>query len=144
MSMTTAILRKDLRQFRILIGLLSGLLAVLVAVRLEWTGSVMPDPGANGFVRLGLEAMLVLVTVILAGKTGGQRGVRRLPEPAGALPRHPPGFGPAQCCSRSSSSSRPSSPARSRSRLPSISPSAGCRRASCSSAPSSRWSAAAC
>ena len=131
MSITTTILRKDLRQFRILIGLLSGLLAVLVAVRLEWTGSVMPDPAAQlASSALGLEAMLVIVTVILAGKLVVQRGVRRLPGPAGALPRHPPGFRPARCCSRSSSSWPPLSPARSRWRRRSSRPQrdAGARR----------------
>ncbi len=72
MSAITTILRKDLRQFRVLIGLLLGLLAVLVAVCLEWTGSVMPEPGANGLGRLGfglgLQGMLWMVIVILTGK----------------------------------------------------------------------------
>ena len=71
MSLTTTIFRKDACQFRILIGLLAGLLAVLVAVRLEWTGSVMPDPGAN-FVVLSASATAAgLVGFALGSETLG-------------------------------------------------------------------------
>ena len=38
MSLTTTILRKDIRQYRILIGLLTGLLAVLLAVGVRFIG----------------------------------------------------------------------------------------------------------
>jgi hypothetical protein len=68
MPIITAIFRKDFRQFRILIGLLIGLLAVLIAVRLEWTGSVAPDPASNMGYHQFLEGMLALITVIIAGK----------------------------------------------------------------------------
>jgi len=68
MSLTTTILRKDIRQYRILIGLLTGLLAVLLAVRLEVAGGVAPDPASNIGSGPILEGLLALLTVVIAGK----------------------------------------------------------------------------
>jgi hypothetical protein len=68
MSIIAAIFRKDFHQFRTLIGLLAGLLAVLLAVRLEWTGSVVPDPASNMGYQPFLEGMLALFTVVIAGR----------------------------------------------------------------------------
>ncbi|MCF7731810.1 MAG: hypothetical protein K9N23_08985 [Akkermansiaceae bacterium] len=68
MTTIAAIFRKDFHQFRILIGLLVGLLAVLLAVRLEWTGSVVPDPASNMGYQPFLESILFLFTVVIAGR----------------------------------------------------------------------------
>jgi hypothetical protein len=67
MSITTAIFRKDARQFRLLIVLLPALLAVLVAVRLGLTGSIAPDPTSNVSMPPFHEGLLALVCIVLAG-----------------------------------------------------------------------------